>query len=85
MARTGVASSNDNMYLEQWVERGVSDWEFKRCSWWLDYLLKRVPRSEELLQKGIKLFRSEELQFFKATYYESGEWGYLRSNARDHG
>lgn len=42
-------NSSETMYPKEWVERGVSDWEFKRCPWWLDYPLNHVPPSEELL------------------------------------
>ncbi|MCO5571027.1 hypothetical protein L7F22_024758 [Adiantum nelumboides] len=43
--------SKDTMYPKAWVERGVSQWEFTRCPWWLDYPLGRVPPCEEGLWK----------------------------------
>ena len=45
--------SNDTMYPATWLDKGISEWERIRCPWWLEYPLGHVPKSEEIIWKGI--------------------------------
>ena len=45
--------STYTMYPKSWLEKGISEWELKRCPWWLDYPLGHVPQNEENLWKGM--------------------------------